>query len=185
VDTVISNYRAEYSKAEKQKKLYKFMCTLATIAQTYNIAVVVTNQVNFSGHSGAANPSGGSVIRNEIPDTEEWQQYKENEAAAKEKVGLSAQRITDAIENPRENPEVVFKRTGKYPCGSKNKTQWLKHLKNQRRLEKQRRQEAQADWKLRMNAPIHLLEKTIREIDCRCEPEDMRQGVFCDTCRLF
>jgi hypothetical protein len=125
-------------------------------------------------------------IRNEIPETEEtWQQYKEDEAAAKENVGLYAQRITDLIENPRENPEVIFKRTGKYPDGSKNKTQWLKHLKNHRQLEKQRRQEAQADWKLRMNAPIHLLEKTIREIRCRCEPEDMRQGVFCDTCRLL
>jgi hypothetical protein len=61
----------------------------------------------------------------------------------------------------------------------------LYHLKNQMRLEKQRRQGAQADWKLRMNAPIHLLEKTIREIGCRCEPEDMRQGVFCNTCRLL
>jgi DNA repair protein RadA len=62
VDSVISNYRAEFSKAEKQKKLYKFMCTLATIAQRYNIAVVVTNQVNLSGRLGAANPSGGSIM---------------------------------------------------------------------------------------------------------------------------
>ena len=84
-------------------------------------------------------------IRNEIPETEEtWQQYKENEAAAKEKVALYAQRISDAIENPPENPEAVFKRTGKYPDRSKTKAQWLKHL-NQRRLEKQRMQEARAD----------------------------------------
>jgi DNA repair protein RadA len=36
--------------------------TLANIAQRYNIVVVVTNQVNFSGHLGAANPSGGSIM---------------------------------------------------------------------------------------------------------------------------
>jgi DNA repair protein RadA len=62
VDSVISNYRAEFSKAEKQKKLYKFMCTLTNIAQRYNIAIIVTNQVNFSGRFGAANPSGGSIM---------------------------------------------------------------------------------------------------------------------------
>jgi hypothetical protein len=103
----------------------------------------------------------------------------------REVMGAAANAITDLIENPPEKPEVVFKRTGKYPDGSKTKTQWLKHLKNQRRLEKQRTQEARADWKLRMNTPIHLLEKTIRKIGCRCKPEDMRQGVFCDTCRLL
>jgi DNA repair protein RadA len=66
VDSVISNYRAEYSKVsmlpERQKKLYKFMCDLSGLAQRYNIAAVVTNQVNFSGNSGAANPSGGRII---------------------------------------------------------------------------------------------------------------------------
>jgi hypothetical protein len=41
--------------------------------------------------------------------------------------------ITDYIEHPQEDPEVVFKRTGRYPDGSKNKTQWLKHIRNSRR----------------------------------------------------
>jgi DNA repair protein RadA len=62
VDSVISNYRAEFSKVQKQKKLYKFMCTLANIAQRYNIAVVVTNQVNFLSHYRTANPSGGKIM---------------------------------------------------------------------------------------------------------------------------
>lgn len=66
VDSVISNYRAEFSKvhklSERQKKLYRIMCGLSGLAQRYNIAVVVTNQVNFSGHSGAASPSGGSIM---------------------------------------------------------------------------------------------------------------------------
>jgi DNA repair protein RadA len=66
IDSVTSNYRAELSAvhklSERQKKLYKFMCSLSTIAQIYDIAVVVTNQVNFSGHSGTAKPSGGSVM---------------------------------------------------------------------------------------------------------------------------
>jgi len=38
------------------------MCTLSNIAERYNIAVVVTNQVNFSRHLDGANPSGGSIM---------------------------------------------------------------------------------------------------------------------------
>jgi RecA/RadA recombinase len=35
---------------------------LSTIAERYNIAVAVTNQINFTNHSGAGNPSGGSIM---------------------------------------------------------------------------------------------------------------------------
>jgi DNA repair protein RadA len=66
VDSVTNNYRAKFSAvyafAERQKRLYKFMCGLSSLAQRYNIAVVVTNQVNFSGRLGAASPSGGSIM---------------------------------------------------------------------------------------------------------------------------
>jgi DNA repair protein RadA len=65
IDSVISNYRSEFSRlnlSERQKKLYKFMCSLSSVAQSYNIAIVVTNQVNFSGHLGTARTSGGSIM---------------------------------------------------------------------------------------------------------------------------
>ena len=74
-------------------------------------------------------------IRNEIPEADlTWQQYQDRDAAMKEAVGLVSRKISDALDNQPEDPEQVYKRTGKYPDGSKNKTQWLKHLKNMRRL---------------------------------------------------
>jgi hypothetical protein len=125
-------------------------------------------------------------IRNEIPEADlTWQQYQDRDAAMKEAVGLVSRKISDAFDNPPEDPEQVYKRTGKYPDGSKNTTQWLKHLKNMRRLEKQQKLEAKADVVLRSKTPIRMLENTIMEIGCRCQVEDMRQGVFCDTCRLL
>jgi len=66
VDSIINNYRAEFSDArtlsERQQKLYQFMCRLSNVAQTYGIAVVVTNQVNYSSHPYAAKPIGGNII---------------------------------------------------------------------------------------------------------------------------
>ena len=66
VDSIINNYRAEFSDArtlsERQQRLYQFMCRLSSIAQTYGIAVVVTNQVNYSSHPDAAKPTGGNII---------------------------------------------------------------------------------------------------------------------------
>jgi DNA repair protein RadA len=66
VDSIINNYRAEFSNArtlsERQQRLYQFICRLSNIAQTYGIAVVVTNQVNYSSHPDTANPTGGNII---------------------------------------------------------------------------------------------------------------------------
>jgi RecA/RadA recombinase len=65
VDSVITNYRAGFLGARmlsaRQQKLYQFMCMLSSIAQTYGIAVVVTNQIN-SGHLNTAKPTGGDIM---------------------------------------------------------------------------------------------------------------------------
>ena len=84
-------------------------------------------------------------IRHQKPEHDEtYQEARETDAQIAEVTGLASQAIEDLIENPPEDPEMVFKRTGKCPDGSKNKTQWLKHLKNKRRLEKQRIKELQS-----------------------------------------
>jgi DNA repair protein RadA len=66
VDSIINHYRSEFSGAhtlsERQQRLYQYMCKLSIIAQTYGIAVVVTNPVNYSSHPDAAKPSGGNII---------------------------------------------------------------------------------------------------------------------------
>jgi DNA repair protein RadA len=51
VDSPVTHYRSEYMKIRenlptRQQRLYKFMRRLVTIARAYNIAVVVTNQIN-------------------------------------------------------------------------------------------------------------------------------------------
>jgi DNA repair protein RadA len=66
VDSIISNYRAEFSGArtlsERQQRLYQFMYKLSSMARTYAIAVVVTNQVNYSDHPYTPKPTGGNII---------------------------------------------------------------------------------------------------------------------------
>ena len=70
VDSIINNYRAEFSDvrtlSERQQRLYQFMCRLSNVAQTYGIAVVVTNQVNYSSYPDTANPTGGNIIAHSL-----------------------------------------------------------------------------------------------------------------------
>lgn len=69
VDSIISHYRAEYlgrgNLAERQQRLNSILHKLLRIAEIYNIAVVITNQVQakpdvFFGDP--TNPSGGHVL---------------------------------------------------------------------------------------------------------------------------
>ena len=69
VDSVISNFRAEYigrgSLAERQQKLNRHLHRLLRVAEIYNIPVVVTNQVVASPavFFGPSNkPAGGHII---------------------------------------------------------------------------------------------------------------------------
>jgi DNA repair protein RadA len=65
IDSVIRHYRTEFQGPqilpERQQKLYQFMHTLSSIAQRYRIAVVVTNQVNFT-NSYIAKAAGGHIM---------------------------------------------------------------------------------------------------------------------------
>jgi DNA repair protein RadA len=62
VDSPVTHYRAEYigraMLPKRQQKLYRFMHRLKTIAQNYNIAVVVTNQINTAPDSQRPYPDG-------------------------------------------------------------------------------------------------------------------------------
>jgi DNA repair protein RadA len=69
VDSVISLYRAEFSGrgtlAERQQRLNSLLHRLLRIAEIYNVAVVVTNQVQAQPDTffGDPNkPAGGHVI---------------------------------------------------------------------------------------------------------------------------
>jgi DNA repair protein RadA len=69
VDSIISHYRSEFSGRdslpERQHRIYKTMRVLANIAEIYDVAVVVTNQIQtlpdyWSGHREVS--TGGNVI---------------------------------------------------------------------------------------------------------------------------
>jgi DNA repair protein RadA len=69
VDSAVAHYRAEFlgraTLSERQQRLNKFMHILVRLAETYEVAVVVTNQIQSSPDAyfgDAARPTGGNVV---------------------------------------------------------------------------------------------------------------------------
>lgn len=69
VDSIISRYRSDFggraSLPERQYRLYRCMRALANIAEDYDLAVVVTNQIQTSQDSflkDSTVPTGGNVM---------------------------------------------------------------------------------------------------------------------------
>jgi DNA repair protein RadA len=69
VDSAVAHYRAEFlgraTLSERQQRLNKFMHILVRMAETYEVAVVVTNQIQSSPDAyfgDAARPTGGNVV---------------------------------------------------------------------------------------------------------------------------
>lgn len=69
IDSAIAHYRAEFlgrgTLAERQQRINKFMHMLVRLAETYNIAVVATNQIQASPDTFFGDPSrptGGHVV---------------------------------------------------------------------------------------------------------------------------
>ena len=69
IDSAVSHFRAEFlgrsSLSERQQKLNKFMHILIRIAETYNVAVIITNQIQSSPDTlfgDPFKPTGGNVI---------------------------------------------------------------------------------------------------------------------------
>ena len=69
VDSAVAHYRAEFIGrgvlSERQQKLNKFMHMLVRISETYEVAILVTNQIQSSPDSifgDAFRPTGGNVV---------------------------------------------------------------------------------------------------------------------------
>ncbi len=69
VDSAVAHYRAEFigraTLSERQQRLNKFMHILVRIAEAYEVAVVVTNQIQASPDAyfgDAVRPVGGNVL---------------------------------------------------------------------------------------------------------------------------
>lgn len=69
VDSAVAHYRAEFlgraTLSERQQRLNKFMHILVRMAETYEVAVVFTNQIQSSPDAvfgDAVRPTGGNVV---------------------------------------------------------------------------------------------------------------------------
>jgi DNA repair protein RadA len=69
VDSAVAHYRAEFlgraTLSERQQRLNKFMHILVRMAETYEVAVVFTNQIQAAPDTifgDAARPTGGNVV---------------------------------------------------------------------------------------------------------------------------
>jgi DNA repair protein RadA len=69
VDSAVAHYRAEFlgraTLSERQQRLNKFMHILLRIAEAYEVAVLVTNQIQASPDAyfgDTARPTGGNVV---------------------------------------------------------------------------------------------------------------------------
>ncbi|HEV8405932.1 MAG TPA: DNA repair and recombination protein RadA [Nitrososphaera sp.] len=69
VDSAVAHYRAEFlgraTLSERQQRLNKFMHILVRIGETYDVAVLVTNQIQSSPDAyfgDAVRPTGGNVV---------------------------------------------------------------------------------------------------------------------------
>jgi hypothetical protein len=66
------------------------------------------------------------------------------------------------------------------------KKQWQKEKSRKRKLkrEEEKEQKLNRDFEFR-NSPQRMFYKMIDSIDCECEAEKMRVGIFCETCVLI
>lgn len=69
IDSAVAHYRAEFlgraTLSERQQRLNKFMHILVRMAETYEVAVLVTNQIQSSPDAyfgDSARPTGGNVV---------------------------------------------------------------------------------------------------------------------------
>jgi hypothetical protein len=67
-----------------------------------------------------------------------------------------------------------------------SKAEWIKQKRRMKKdrieQEKQLKLDRRLEFKL---TPIHLYEDQVDKIGCECEAEGIRQGIFCDTCKLI
>ena len=107
VDSLMAHFRAEYvgreSLATRQQKLNQHLHTLQTIANTYNVAVLITNQVQSKPDAFFGTPTkavGGHVLGHAST-------YR-----VLLKKGLSGKRIARLVDSPHlPEGEAVFKVT--------------------------------------------------------------------------
>jgi len=73
----------------------------------------------------------------------------------------------------------------KQPIGM-TKKQWIEAKRKLRRQQKEDNAKLRADEAIERTTPIRLFDKKLTEMyhACDCDADEMRQGIFCDICKI-
>jgi hypothetical protein len=67
-----------------------------------------------------------------------------------------------------------------------SKAEWIKRKRRMKKDKREQERQLELDRRLESKmTPIHLFEEQVDKIGCECQAEGIRQGQFCDTCRLI
>ena len=116
-------------------------------------------------------------IREEVPDWDlTFEEYYKEE---KEWQRIKSKRFDAEQQKDRELDD------SNKPKGITDK-EWKKQKKRLRKVRREENKQRELDYRLRTHStPWAMLLDQIVTIHCRCEAQGIRQGHFCDTCKLL
>lgn len=118
-------------------------------------------------------------VRGIVPDYD--LSFEEHLKSWKEGIKIREAR-TQKFDNEIEEEASGFYRVK--PEGMTNK-QWIEEKRKRKRLKREERNQEEADRMLQRQSPIHMFGHTVDKIGCECKTEEMRKGIFCNTCKLI
>lgn len=107
--------------------------------------------------------------------------YYEQTFEEMEKADKENQKYRREINRKEINERVQLHQKPK-GMSDKEYANWKKEYRKQRIQENKQNR---ADTAIKEHTPNQLVYQKIMAIDCRCEPQDLRQGKYCDTCKLL
>jgi hypothetical protein len=103
--------------------------------------------------------------------------FEEYEKASEERKKMLKQKQVD--------DHVLNKFISEKPKGM-NKAEWIKQKHRMKKNRREQERQLKLDRRLELKmTPIRLFEDQVDRVGCECEAEGIRQGQFCDTCRLI
>lgn len=119
-------------------------------------------------------------IRNEVdPCDETFEEYSERLQES-----WKSRQEEHKLEIDLSNKKYALLNRNQKPEGMSN-AEYIKKRKELRRQLIQGNKDHKTDEAIRHTTPYHILSDTIDAISCECETEQLRQGIYCDTCRIL
>ena len=112
-------------------------------------------------------------IRHELPDYQlTFERY--------EKKAERVWQVREDIAKKEEEQNTMYLKPEKM-----TDKEWDKERRKRKLLEKEIIRERESNEKLEQQSPFHLFVHMIDKIGCKCKAEEMRKGIFCETCKLL